>query len=76
MLFKGELYTDLLAPTFRGSYWANLGGGDPRFCIPNKFPGIADAVILGSHFENHCFETVFLNPGHTLETPREFIIFF
>lgn len=49
---------------------------DPRFCIPNKFPGIADAVILGSHFENHCFETVFLNPGRTLETPREFIFFF
>ena len=32
----------------------SLGWG-PRTCIPNRFPGVADAAGLGPTFENHCF---------------------
>lgn len=50
------------ALSFRRSPGAGLGW-DPRFCISNKFPGIADADDLESYFENHCFAIIFLSYG-------------
>lgn len=30
-----------------------VGGVDLRMCLSNKFPGGADALVQGPHFENH-----------------------